>query len=472
MKSSLDPTAGRPDRARLAVGAVLALAAAALHAAGAGPADGAPPEPTAPAPSASDAVTARPLPPPPPPAAPGAGPKADGPGQATRDSGRLVVRLLTFGTGGRVWEKFGHNALWIRDTGSGREVVYNWGIFDFEQEDFFVRLLTGRMRYRVARSSLEQTLRIYRADRRTIRVQRLRLGPAQAREVARRARVNLLPENRHYAYDPFRDNCSTRIRDLLDRVLDGAIREQTAGVETGETYRSHTRRLLRRVEWAYAGIMAFLGSSTDRRLSAWDEMFLPVRMDDLLQEVRVEADDGGTVPLASEPRALYRADRPPLPGETPGFGLRYLAGGLAGGGLLALLGLLAGRGRSGAGRGYRAVAVLWSVAAGAAGVVAVGGWALTGHWYVHLNENVFQLHPVSLALAAALPMAGRPGRARRVALGLARATAAVALLGLALQALPGVDQVNGEILALAVPLHLGTAAGLEAWARGPAGEGS
>jgi hypothetical protein len=104
--------------------------------------------------------------------------------------------------------------------------------------------------------------------------------------------------------------------------------------------------------------------------------------------------------------------------------------------------------------------------AGAAGVAAVGGWALTGHWYVHMNENVLQLHPVSLALAAALPLAGRPGRARRWARGLARFTAAVALAGVALQAFPGVDQVNGEVLALAVPLHVGTAAGLEAWVRG------
>lgn len=384
----------------------------------------------------------------------------DGRRTAPQDTGP-EVRLLTFGTGDRVWEKFGHNALWIRDPASGRDVVYNWGIFDFEQEDFFVRLLTGRMRYRVARSPLRQTLRFYRSAGRSIRVQRLRLGPERARDVAREARIAHLPENRHYAYDPFRDNCSTRIRDLLDRVLDGALREQTAGVGTGETYRSHTRRLLQRVEWAYAGTMALLGSPVDRRLSAWDEMFLPVRMDDWLQEVEVKTPEGGSRALATAPRTLHRSGRPPVPAETPGFRSGYLAGGLAGGTLLAVLGLIGGRGRRPAGGAYLALGVGWSAAAGLAGVVAAGGWIFTGHWYVHLNENVLQLQPLSLLLAVALPLAPVGRRPRRAARALAWTTAGLAVLGLLAQALPGMEQANGEILALTVPLHLGTAVGLE-----------
>ena len=52
-----------------------------------------------------------------PPAAPLA---ASGPG------GELTVTLVTFGIGEAVWERFGHNALWIHDAKAGTDIAYNW----------------------------------------------------------------------------------------------------------------------------------------------------------------------------------------------------------------------------------------------------------------------------------------------------------------------------------------------------------
>jgi len=413
------------------------------------------------------------------------------------------VYLVTAGPGERVWEKFGHNMLWVHDPRTGRDVAYNWGIFDFAQEDFIARLLTGRMRYRMEPWDLESALRMYRAQSRSVRAQRLRLGPERTRELLDRIRINLRPENRHYDYDPFRDNCSTRIRDHLDHVLDGGIREavrrEGAGA-TGETYRSHTRRLLRRVAWAHAGIMLALGAPTDRSVTAWEEMFLPMRLEERLRTVRIptpgpeaagssrpadpdlagpdlvdpdrgDPDRGGlpeTVPLVAEEDTLLAGGRPPAPAETPGFHPLPLVLGLAGGAAFLWLGLLVRRARR-AGRDGRpaafalgSVAALWSLVAGLAGAVMAGGWLFTEHWYVTRNENLFQAQPLSLLLALLVPLALATGRARRPASWLAAATAGLALLGLLAQALPGFGQVNGEIIALALPLHAGTAAGLAA----------
>jgi len=58
----------------------------------------------------------------------------------------LEVFLLTVGPGDAIWEKFGHNALVFQDNRDGTMMAYNWGIFDFRQHDFIMRLAKGRMR--------------------------------------------------------------------------------------------------------------------------------------------------------------------------------------------------------------------------------------------------------------------------------------------------------------------------------------
>ncbi len=59
----------------------------------------------------------------------------------------LTVYLLTFGMGDVVWERFGHNAIRIKDAARGTDLTYNWGMFDFNQPRFIQRFLTGDTRY-------------------------------------------------------------------------------------------------------------------------------------------------------------------------------------------------------------------------------------------------------------------------------------------------------------------------------------
>src|ERR1043165_7725993 len=59
----------------------------------------------------------------------------------------LTVYLLTFGWGDAVWERFGHNAIWIRDRARNTDLTYNWGMFDFNQPHFIWRFVTGDTRY-------------------------------------------------------------------------------------------------------------------------------------------------------------------------------------------------------------------------------------------------------------------------------------------------------------------------------------
>ncbi len=442
---------GRPPRLALALAAALATLAGPAGAHGVGTADlGASLDPGAWAVRA--AVSPR--------SSAGPGRLQDAEARDTSSAAGVAAYLLTMGPGELVWEKFGHNALLFHDPSTGRADVYNWGIFSFEQQDFALRLLFGHMRYMVARTTLDRTVRAYRASNRTIWARPLRLTASQVRELERSARIAARPENRFYDYDPFLDNCSSRARDFLDRILDGRIRAATDTIATGTTFRSHTRRLLQQVDWAYAAIMVMLGQGTDRSLTAWDEMFLPIRMDERLTSVTVDR-DGEAVPLVGRADTLFRADRPPVPDAGPGFHGVAAAAGVGAGGLLVLLAWLAGTGRRGPAHAFAWLGAALSLAAGLLGLTIVGAWTLTDHWYAHLNENLLQLEPLSLALVVLLPLSTLTGRGLRVTRRVAWVVAGLAALGAILQLLPGFDQVNGEIVAVSLPIHVGIVVGLE-----------
>ncbi len=144
------------------------------------------------------------------------------------------------GPGRSVYERYGHNAIWIRDLDTGTDLVYNYGTFDFTTPGFVTNFIKGRPRYWLGVSDLGETLRQYTHAERDVVAQELNLSPAQRSELATYLAYNALPENRVYTYDYFLDNCSTRVRDALDRVLQGALRDGTvAQGRRGELSISH-----------------------------------------------------------------------------------------------------------------------------------------------------------------------------------------------------------------------------------------
>ncbi len=137
-----------------------------------------------------------------------------------------MVSLLTIGPGELYFERFGHNAIVVREAGRPA-LAYNYGIFDFEQENFLLNFARGHMLYRMAVGTLADDLAMYRAERRSIVEQQLDLDPAQARALVGFLDDNARPENAQYRYEYFSANCSTRVRDALDQALGGALRAQS-----------------------------------------------------------------------------------------------------------------------------------------------------------------------------------------------------------------------------------------------------
>ncbi len=371
------------------------------------------------------------------------------------DGSTISVALVTMGPGDRVWERFGHNALWVRDTIRGFDRVYNYGMFSFQQEGYVRRFLQGRLLYWMMGFEPAEHFAAYVAANRSVWVQELNLTPEQAAELAAFLDWNDRPENRFYRYDYYLDNCSTRIRDALDRVLGGRLHDHTVQEETGTTFRFHTQRLVVDDVAASTGLLLALGPFVDRPISAWEEMFLPLKVREHVREITVLDAAGREVPLVRAEHTLYESSVQ-RERDAPPFWLHwYLLVGLALGAAIA-----AGVVRAGAPRVARgasaAVAAVWALATGLASLVLAGLWLFTDHTAAYWNENLFFYNPLALPIAALVPLlVGGPRWAARPALTLALAVAGLSILGLVLQ--PLLPQVNGNLVALALPPNMALA---------------
>ena len=382
-------------------------------------------------------------------------PAAGQPTSAQAHPGESVqVYLLTMGPGDYIWEQFGHNAIWIRDPTSGTDVAYNWGTFDFAAADFLPRLVKGDMLYWMVGLHPGRSLEEYHRRDRDVWVHELNLTPDQRLELVDLLRRTDTDQNRYYSYDYYLDNCSTRIRDLLDQVLGGTIREQVEPLATGTTWRWHARRIVRRKPAAYVGMELALGNPADESINAWEESFLPLRLLDRLRAVTVPDGQGGRAPLLLSERRLVESTRPAPPPAPPFWLPWFLAVGLS----LSAVVLTAGRVAE-SGRGWGRVAafmaaILWNTVAGLGGTLLAGAWLFTQHTFWFWNENLFQANSLSLLLVLVLLPAALGRDPPRAAFPLAAAVAGLSLLGLVLQLLPVFAQVNGEVISLALPAHL------------------
>lgn len=366
--------------------------------------------------------------------------------------------MLTFGPGDQTFSKFGHDALWVHDPRKPperRDLVFNYGTFRFDSPWLILDFLKGRLSYWLSVSTLERTLASYEEQNRSVRVQELALTSEQVQAVTAFLYENVKRENAYYRYDYYRDNCATRIRDVLDRHLGGQL-SAASRAPAGLTYRDHTRRLTVDDPLLFLALDLALGRLVDRPISEWEEMFLPERVEAKLD---VLAGAAGS-PLVRRRFALFEADRDPPLERATGFRWGWLLSGLAvGAGLLALARVE---------RRWARVSLAVSLAGlgllyGLLGALLLVLWLLTDHEVAYWNQNVLLCPVWALALPVLAPDLARVAPRRPgLLMQLCGAAAACALLAALLRALPS-SQHNGPALAFFVPQWLGAAAAV--WQR-------
>jgi hypothetical protein len=298
--------------------------------------------------------------------------------------------LLTMAPGEELFARFGHSAVLLRDRASGKTEVYNFGTFDGSDPMLVPKFLARELLYFLSVSSLEGTRAAYQG--RTLVAQHLDLPAAAVDRLVEALRRHALPENRAYLYDHFADNCVTRIRDLLDDVVHGQIREAFAQSPSGTTIRKEMERLLGPIAFERFGISYILGGTIDRPATKWEMMYLPRFLRDYLREVRLTHPDGVERPLVAAERELHggleeptRFERWPLVAVAAGF-LLPLA-------LAALAGLRSRAARVATGL----VLSVWGLAAGLGGLLMIYLWT-TRLPAAQANANLLFTGPVHLVL--------------------------------------------------------------------------
>lgn len=214
-----------------------------------------------------------------------------------------VWSLLTCEPGTEVYQLFGHTALRMRDAETGRDLVFNYGMFSFDTPNFRWRFTRGETDYSLGVTPLEFFEYEYAMRGSDVTEQVLNLLPEESLKLGDLLFENYRPENRVYRYNYFYDNCTTRARDMIEKAVGGLV-VYPAAVDGERSLRDILHEFAR--GWNRLGIDMLIGREADMPASGRDQMFAPLYfMNDLSTAMVVR--DGVSSPLVSSEDKLVVA---------------------------------------------------------------------------------------------------------------------------------------------------------------------
>ncbi len=220
-----------------------------------------------------------------------------------------LVYLLTCGTGTETYSIYGHSALRVVIKEKNQDLVYNWGVFDFDTPNFAWKFAKGRLDYMLAVEDLKSFLQIYNYEKRYVYSQRLNLSGAETSKLIALINENLRPENIKYRYDFFYDDCSTRIRDLIEKSVGEKLLYPPDEGKKSPSFRDMVGKYQDPFPWLKFGIDLIMGSTSDKDASYRDRMFLPIDLQKELSETVINR-DGKMIPLLQNPDMILDFDPP------------------------------------------------------------------------------------------------------------------------------------------------------------------
>ena len=187
------------------------------------------------------------------------------------------VSLLTCAEGEDIYSLFGHSAIRIKDPSNNIDNCYNWGMFEFDEDqvEFATKFTKGRLKYYMDEQYFTEFMWEYDYFQRTVKEQVLNLTHKQKAEIWEALQENYLPENRVYKYDFFFDNCATRIRDILQNVLGENLVLKSHPNENEFSLRELLNNTVDHMPWLGFGMDLALGSKVDVLANNNKMMFLP-----------------------------------------------------------------------------------------------------------------------------------------------------------------------------------------------------
>ncbi|MDO8898409.1 MAG: DUF4105 domain-containing protein [Bacteroidales bacterium] len=182
----------------------------------------------------------------------------------------IQISILTCSPGQEVYSLFGHSSIRILDRTNQNDLVYNFGMFDFDTPNFSYKFVKGKLRYFLGVQKTNDFIESYTLEGRTVSEQTLLLAEIEKKQLLDTLHFLHKPENRFYYYSFLQKDCSTELRDLLVHVgVD--FRKK----ELQESYRQMIASFLENKQWLRLGVNMVLGKSLDENANTYTSMFLP-----------------------------------------------------------------------------------------------------------------------------------------------------------------------------------------------------
>ncbi|MCK5029721.1 MAG: DUF4105 domain-containing protein [Bacteroidales bacterium] len=191
--------------------------------------------------------------------------------QSAYSKSQIEISLLTCSSGAETFTAWGHSAIRIIDPESNTDIVYNFGLFDFDTPNFYPKFIKGKLKYKLGVHDTYHFYTSYFEENRQIIEQKLNLSDENKTKIISRLKYLYKPENRYYLYSFVGKNCTSELRDLIlenvETNFDNTI--------TQKSYRDQLHEFLNDKLWMKFGMSLIMGYKIDRNINKFESLFLP-----------------------------------------------------------------------------------------------------------------------------------------------------------------------------------------------------
>lgn len=215
------------------------------------------------------------------------------------------ISILTLGPDqAEVFSAFWHSGIRVRDPQNKLDYFYNYGIFDFDNPNFYTDFAKGYLLYRLGAAPFDSFFAYYVNADRSVEEQILNLTQEQKQAMFEFLEYNNLPENRQYFYNYLFNNCATKIRDVVVMILGDKLQFDGTYLTKQSSFRQLIDECTEYQPWGDFGIDLGLGSKIDRIATPYEHMFLPYYVRDAFANAVIHSDEG-VIPLVKEQKVLF-----------------------------------------------------------------------------------------------------------------------------------------------------------------------
>lgn len=219
------------------------------------------------------------------------------------------VHLITIEPGIQIYDSYGHSALRFINYSKNIDLFFDYGRFRFDNT-FIFGYMTGNARYWLGGSYTYKKLKRAAREGRAVFSQKLNISSEDAQQLMKDLEKKMRTRQKYYLYDPLHDNCTTRLRDIINRYSTNQLKTLTEPVLTESTHRKLSDELIYENPFHWFAINLIFNGKADKPLNLYQKLFLPQTLMNTLEELRQSKKLNITEPVKKlQPGKGYNSDQ-------------------------------------------------------------------------------------------------------------------------------------------------------------------